>query len=491
MLDQPYATLEGLPRSLWLPVLVASSGCQSDKLPHAEVWLSSLLKGQFPKAGANFGAAHGLPALLEVAQRLALNSMTQGRPAQAEQVLKSLLWHLDRLAGHQPKLSPTEAAAVEAEAFEAQWTQEKGDFDEVMTLLQGLGDLSAQAWDALRGRLKGREWQEVEAAATTLTRVPELVALIQRLGRQRPVPAAPALQPQPHEKAGPRPMRWHFTHVPDAPGELLGIRQGARLDTLLASEAAQLRHPVLRKLLRARLAEGRLLTHDTRGVLADLRPDPAGRQPQEAPPLPGPPQGQGPIILCLDTSGSMRGAPERLAKAITLQAFRTVHAQGRGCLLLGFGAAGEVFEHRVGTGADGLNALLDVMGQAFDGGTDVQAPLERAVALVQAGGWSQADLLIVSDGEFGCVPATLELLDDARTRLGLRVQGVLLGDRETMGLMEVCDAIHWVRHWRDHSPAAAQAGHGQGFSPVHHKSLTALFFPNALSPRAARHKPPS
>jgi uncharacterized protein with von Willebrand factor type A (vWA) domain len=193
--------------------------------------------------------------------------------------------------------------------------------------------------------------------------------------------------------------------------------------------------------------------------------------------------------LCLDTSGSMRGAPERLAKAIALQAFRTAHAEGRACLLLGFGAAGEVFEHRVGLGAGGLNALLDVMGQAFDGGTDVQAPLERAVALVQAGGWSQADLLIISDGEFGCVPATLTLLDDARTRLGLRVQGVLLGDRETMGLMEVCDAIHWVRHWRDHSPSAAQAGHGQGFSPVHHKSLTALFFPNALSARAARHKP--
>jgi hypothetical protein len=83
VLDEPYTRLEGLPRGLWVPVLVASSGTQGDKLLHAEVWLNSLLKGQLPQAGANFGAIHGLPALLEVAQRLALNAMTQARPAQA------------------------------------------------------------------------------------------------------------------------------------------------------------------------------------------------------------------------------------------------------------------------------------------------------------------------------------------------------------------------------------------------------------------------
>ena len=99
--------------------------------------------------------------------------------------------------------------------------------------------------------------------------------------------------------------------------------------------------------------------------------------------------------------------------------------------------------------------------------------------------WASADLLIVSDGEFGCVPATLHKLDDARERLGLRVQGVLVGDRETLGLMEVADDIFWVRDWRRHG-----AGHDRpGFSPVHSKSLTALYFPNALSGRAARHRP--
>ena len=67
------------------------------------------------------------------------------------------------------------------------------------------------------------------------------------------------------------------------------------------------------------------------------------------------------------------------------------------------------------------------------------------------------------------------------------MQGVLVGDRETMGLLEVCDDIHWVRDWRRYADEpAATAG---GFSPVHSRSLTARYFPNALSGRAARHRP--
>jgi uncharacterized protein with von Willebrand factor type A (vWA) domain len=34
------------------------------------------------------------------------------------------------------------------------------------------------------------------------------------------------------------------------------------------------------------------------------------------------------MMLCLDTSGSMRGAPETIAKAVVLEALRTRTASG-------------------------------------------------------------------------------------------------------------------------------------------------------------------
>jgi uncharacterized protein with von Willebrand factor type A (vWA) domain len=183
----------------------------------------------------------------------------------------------------------------------------------------------------------------------------------------------------------------------------------------------------------------------------------------------------------------MAGAPENIAKAIAIAALREAHASQRGCILLAFGGPDEVIERDLAASAGGLEATLALMAQAFDGGTDIATPIERALARIEDAAWQGADLLVVSDGEFGCVRPTLDALDRARRQLGLHVQGVLVGDRETMGLLEVCDDIFWVRDWRRHGDDAQAA---QAPSPVHSKSLTALYFPNALSPHAARHHPP-
>jgi len=108
----------------------------------------------------------------------------------------------------------------------------------------------------------------------------------------------------------------------------------------------------------------------------------------------------------------------------------------------------------------------------------VQTPLETAIDRVQETGWEDADILIVSDGEFGVTHHTLALLRDAKARLGLRVHGILIGDRETVGLVEVCDTLHWVQDWRRHASGGTVTA--DGFSPVHSASLTALYFPNAI-----------
>jgi uncharacterized protein with von Willebrand factor type A (vWA) domain len=278
-------------------------------------------------------------------------------------------------------------------------------------------------------------------------------------------------------------MRAVTTRLPGAPGEINGIRFDSRIEHMLPSEALLLRHPVGHRLWRARQAEGRLLAHATEAVVVDWRPDPQGSAHDAASTSP---QAlvRGPFVLCVDTSGSMAGAPENIAKAVAIAALRAAHAQQRACKLLAFGGPGEVIERDLGDAHSGLSSVLDLMGQAFDGGTDVQAPIERALECITEAAWRGADLLIVSDGEFGCRRATLDGLDRARRDLGLQVQGVLVGDRETMGLLEVCDDIVWLRDWRRHGDDADVHA---TTSPVHSKSLTALYFPNALSERAARH----
>jgi uncharacterized protein with von Willebrand factor type A (vWA) domain len=68
---------------------------------------------------------------------------------------------------------------------------------------------------------------------------------------------------------------------------------------------------------------------------------------------------RGPILLCIDTSGSMRGARETVAKALSLECMRAAKAQDRGCYVFAFAGPQEV-----GTPALTQGLLLIVAEQA-------------------------------------------------------------------------------------------------------------------------------
>lgn len=484
-LQAPWHQAAALPRALWLPGFTCSAGSADVRLRDLLAWHGALVRGELPAADQDLGAADVLLPLREVVGELDLPALARGVPAVAEQVLRTLLWHLDRIANLQGPggcATRDEAITLTTADFRAAWQLQKLSLEPELALLRQWADTGALRWDELQGQLHRREWQAARRAAERLLQLPELLQLIQRLGRREPAPEAQARH-APQASAGPTrvPLAAVHTVLPGAPGEITGIRLDSRLEHMLPAEAMWLRHPLLRRLWRARVAEGRLLAHDTAAEVVDWRADPAAatHAPLQAPERR--PLQRGPIVLCLDTSGSMRGAPEQIAKAVAIAALRVAQAERRGLRLIAFGGPGEVLSRDL---HGDLAAVLDLMGQAFDGGTDLQTPIEEAVATVAREGWHGADLLIVSDGEFGCRPPTVQALDAARREHGLFVQGVLVGDRETLGLLEVCDHIHWVRDWRRHADnAEARAG----FSPVHSKSLTALFFPGALSPQAARH----
>lgn len=182
----------------------------------------------------------------------------------------------------------------------------------------------------------------------------------------------------------------------------------------------------------------------------------------------------GPMILCVDTSASMAGGPEQVGKALVFEAMRTAARERRRCLLIAFSGPGDLAVLELAADAEGLERLAGFLSRSFHGGTDVVDPLAHAISLVEGEHWRQADLLLASDGEFGATRSLLERLRGVRDRLGLRVQGVLIGDRETIGLREIADSVFWVRDWRRFG-----ARHAQVESPVHDSRLTRLYFPNA------------
>lgn len=477
--DRPYHHLDGIARELWRWSVVCSGGTAEARLAQAAHWHGALLAGRLPEAAHDFNDPEAVAPLRALLRELDLLMLTKGNTSLTHQMLQSLLWHLDSLI--ERPATDTRAQAIDRMAleFRENWTLQRQGWEEAMSLLKSLGDRSHLHWDELKGQLSRREWAEARRIGGLLERLPSLAQFIDGVGRRQldthqPLARTAVPQTQAADRAAPRPTD-HDERRPE-PTAVDGVHRSRALARMTGSESLNLTHPVLRRLWRARFAEAQLLTYDDRAreprPHPRPRPEGAAARPQDAH------LGHGPLIVCLDTSGSMQGAPENVAKACVLQALRSAHAGDRACQLLAFGGPGELIERPLTRDAAGLDALLDLMGQAFDGGTDVQTPIERAIEQVQQQGWLDADVLIVSDGEFGLTPATLAALRHAKQRLGLRVHGILIGDRETIGLVEICDTLHWVRDWRRYGQASGAAA--EGFSPVHSRSLTAMYFPNAI-----------
>jgi uncharacterized protein with von Willebrand factor type A (vWA) domain len=76
----------------------------------------------------------------------------------------------------------------------------------------------------------------------------------------------------------------------------------------------------------------------------------------------------GPIILCLDTSGSMMGARETIAKAMVLECMRQAKAQQRQCYLYSFSGPGDCQELELKVTGAGLSHLLEFLSGSFHGG---------------------------------------------------------------------------------------------------------------------------
>ena len=102
----------------------------------------------------------------------------------------------------------------------------------------------------------------------------------------------------------------------------------------------------------------------------------------------------GPIIVCVDTSGSMSGTPETIAKAITLYMATRAIQQDRDCYLINFSTGIKTFDF---SGGLGLKDLLNFLKMSFHGGTDVNPALQEALRQLETDGYKQADVLTISD----------------------------------------------------------------------------------------------
>lgn len=191
-------------------------------------------------------------------------------------------------------------------------------------------------------------------------------------------------QTQLEEQPFSRVMKFSHASRPD----IDGIGESNRLDALLPTEIALLGDASLEQTFYKKYVERRLQTFDFRSQT----PVKVQAEQSKTTPL-----GPGPYIVCLDTSGSMSGIPEEVAKAICYGLILRSCAEKRACYLISYSIDVEVFN--LADWEQQQEQIVNFLSYSFHGGTDLEPALKKALQMLQNEDYILADVLVISDFE--------------------------------------------------------------------------------------------
>jgi uncharacterized protein with von Willebrand factor type A (vWA) domain len=307
-------------------------------------------------------------------------------------------------------------------------------WNKLSSVFGDLGNVLGRGFDLTTGILQSQGWQNIKRLNELVERIPELQELLELIGRMRLANA----EQEPDktimeavfetiDKTVYEPIETKVDYIPE---EICGITSGDSIERMIASEYTLLssKKRILRLLFHAKRIERSLLQYELLGTDIDF----GSREGTENLEVQKPAQSRtklGPIIICLDTSGSMHGVPEQVCKALALQAIKIAQRDKRQLLLINWSGLGNCVAEELSLSSAGLNTLLRLLLSSFTGGSDVYAPVQMALAQLRKteGSWNKADILMVSDGEWTIPQGILTDLQKAREEHRVKFHGVLVG----------------------------------------------------------------
>jgi len=206
--------------------------------------------------------------------------------------------------------------------------------------------------------------------------------------------------------------------------ERSGVTLGNDIERLLPVELGLYTHPITKNDFLRRFVEGQTMQYEQKGheVL-----------------------GKGPIVLCLDQSGSMHKLDTQ-SKGFTLALMSIARKQRRDFCLILFSTRTQIFRYERGTikSTDMINLAQTFLG----GGTDFALPLDRAMNVINESRFKQADVLFVTDGEDRLRDSFLEAFNKKKQREAFNVFSLVIGS-STNTVKQFSDKVVKVKDFDD------------------------------------------
>ncbi|WP_411748037.1 vWA domain-containing protein, partial [Psychrobacillus psychrotolerans] len=185
--------------------------------------------------------------------------------------------------------------------------------------------------------------------------------------------------------------------------ERSGSTLGNDVETLLPIEMGIYIHPITNNDFLRRFVEGQTMQYEQIGkeVL-----------------------GKGPIILCLDQSGSMQRLDTQ-SKGFTLALMSIARKQRRDFCLILFSTSTQILTFEKGKikSSDMINLARTFLG----GGTNFALPLDGAMNVINESQFKQADIVFVTDGEDKVSASFLEAFNRKKKEKNFKVLSLVIG----------------------------------------------------------------
>lgn len=204
--------------------------------------------------------------------------------------------------------------------------------------------------------------------------------------------------------------------------EYTGVLQGDDLARMLPVEGSLLMDPDMEVVFGRKMMEKALLQYELK------------EKPEE---------NQGPIVMLLDSSGSMQGVRQQWAAAVALAFLGIAQDQKRAFSLVYFGSSVlKTFEFDMKAPLDPLEMIEASTYFASAGGTEFEPPLTEGLRILKdSKNFEKADIIMVTDGEARVSDAFLNNWTKAKEAAEFSCYSILIGEDSSKVLGKFSDEV--------------------------------------------------
>ncbi|GHT33217.1 hypothetical protein AGMMS49574_18430 [Bacteroidia bacterium] len=282
-------------------------------------------------------------------------------------------------------------------------------------------------WDMSGGRWRNTNFNILKRYAELMQRDKLLQELAEMLGRMQQ--AEQEYEEELFADVRPKTV-WKVETV--AKADLIGVHESDDISSALPSEFALLADSTTEILFYKKFTEKKLQTFEFQGRTQEIiNEEFQNKRPKAKEDV------QGPFIICIDTSGSMHGTPEIVAKTLCFAILKIAIRDNRKCYLISFSTGIETLN--LTDLKNSLHKIIRFLSMSFHGGTDATPAMREALQMLTTQDYKKADVIMVSD--FVMPPfdeTTQKLITLAKTNK-TKFHSLVIGTSQNKGVIKDFD----------------------------------------------------